>query len=616
MEAQALVRLEALRRRNAKRDWVNKDLYRLLFKLDLFEIAYEKIKSNPGNMTNGTDGITLDGFSYTTIGNMIQSLRDESFQFKPARREYIPKSNGKLRPLGVASPRDKIVQEIIHLILEAIYDSPHGPYFHDSSHGFRPNRSCHSALKEFRLKWTGVVWIIEGDIKSCFDEIDHEVLVSLLKRKIDDDRFLNLIWKSLRAGYLWKREKHDSLCGSPQGSICSPILANIYLHELDDFIESLRQKYEKGSRRKPNRQYRSLCRKRHRILEQNGKQWTGEVKSLTKQMRALPSVATDDPNYVRIKYLRYADDWIVGIIGPRELAETVKTEIREFLWQSLKLQLSEEKTRITHARTEEAFFLGTRLMIGATGPNVKFAIGRSSKGRRYKRRSTGMNPVLKAPIGKLVKRLHEKGFCKSDGTPISKAAWTYLEVDQVVNLYNSILRGLLNYYRFTHNFGSMIRIEYILRFSLAKTLAHKYRISMRKIFCKHGRNLKFQWNLPNGKTRVVCFAENTDWSINTDAYMDSPPQPDLLAWQMRLRTTSKLGFPCLICGSENQIEMHHVRHIRKMGERPPTGFRAVMRKLNRKQIPVCTTCHQKIHSGEYDSIGLNQLAYDFAARPT
>ena len=523
---------------------------------------------------------------------------------------------GVLLPVTVASPRDKIVQEVIHMILEAIYDSPYGPYFHGSSHGFRPNRSCHTALKEFRRKWTGVVWIIEGDIKSCFDEIDHHVLASLLQRKIADNRFLNLIWKSLRAGYLWKREKHDSLCGSPQGSICSPILANIYLHELDEFVESVRQKYEKGQRRKPNREYRSLCRKRQRILESNGKQWTKQVKSLTERMRAIPSVATDDPNYIRVRYLRYADDWIVGIIGPRELAETVKEETRVFLLDSLKLQLSEEKTRITHARTEEAFFLGTRLKIGATGSKAKIAIGRSVKGRQFRRRSTGMNPVLKAPIGKLVDRLHSKGFCRKDGTPTSKVSWTVLEVDQIINLYNSILRGLLNYYRFTNNFGAMIRIEYILRFSLAKTLAHKYRTSMRQVFCKHGRNLHFQWSLPNGKTREVQFAENTDWKINTDAFVETPPQLNLLPWQIRLRTTSKLGYPCLICGSYERVEMHHVRHIRKMGDRRPTGFRAVMRALNRKQIPVCATCHRKIHSGEYDDIRLTDLAYDFAAQPT
>jgi len=208
---------------------VNFDLYRLLYRPELYEVAYQRIKSKPGNMTAGSDGSTLDGFSYQAITDLIGSIRDESFQFKPARRTFIPKANGKMRPLGISSPRDKVVQEVLRLILEAIYDSPRGAYFLDCSHGFRPNRSCHTALREFSSQWTGMTWIIEGDIKSCFDEIDHHTLVGLLRKKIADGRFLNLIWKALRAGYLWGKERRDTLTGSPQGSIISPILANVYL---------------------------------------------------------------------------------------------------------------------------------------------------------------------------------------------------------------------------------------------------------------------------------------------------------------------------------------------------------------------------------------------------
>jgi hypothetical protein len=305
----------------------------------------------------------------------------------------------------------------------------------------------------------------------------------------------------------------------------------------------------------------------------------------------------------------------VGVIGPRTLAESLKQGVKEFLRDVLKLELSEEKTRITHSRSEEAFFLGTRLMIGKAGSEAKLATVRAASGRRFRRRSTGSNPMLKAPINRLVGRLHSKGFCSKDGTPISKVAWTVLEADQVINLYNSILRGLLNYYRFVHNFGSMHRIQYILRFSLAKTLAHKYRTSVRKLFRKHGRNLCFQWKLRDGTIRKVQFAENTDWKNDTNAYVEKPPQLDLLGWQIHLRTTSKLGYPCLICGSNEQVEMHHVRHIRKMGNAKPTGFTAVMRALNRKQVPVCGVCHCKIHSGDYDGIRIADLAYEFAARP-
>ncbi|WP_236031834.1 reverse transcriptase/maturase family protein [Ktedonospora formicarum] len=219
-----LHRLERLRHLNTDRNWVNDDLYRLLYKEDLYIVAYERIKSAPGNMTPGSDGKTIDGISMNMIQQIIEEMRTEQFQFKPVRTVYIPKSNGKMRKLGIPSTRDKIVQEVIRTILECLYDSPHGPYFHETSHGFRPGRSCHTALREIRGKWPALNWFLEGDIQACFDAIDHEVLVSLLRKKIQDERFLNLIWKLLRAGYLDLQEaRHDSLAGTPQGGLATPL---------------------------------------------------------------------------------------------------------------------------------------------------------------------------------------------------------------------------------------------------------------------------------------------------------------------------------------------------------------------------------------------------------
>jgi retron-type reverse transcriptase len=302
MEDKALIRLEAIRRRNAERTWINSDLYRLLYKPDLYELVYERIKSNPGNMTAGVDDTTLDGFSFQFIEGIVHRLQDESFQFKPAKRILIPKANGKKRPLGIPPPTDKVVQGVIHLILEAIYDSPYGAYFHDCSHGFRPGRSCHTALRTFRDEWKGTTWIIEGDIKACFDEIDQKILLDLLRRKIADGRFLNLIGKSLKAGYLLGSECHKPVVGSPQGSTLSPILANIYLHELDDFVLNLKKKWETGKCRKPNPEYNRLSLRRRRLLRKLGGEWTDEIVELTKQLRTLPSLDTHDPEYIRIKY--------------------------------------------------------------------------------------------------------------------------------------------------------------------------------------------------------------------------------------------------------------------------------------------------------------------------
>jgi len=299
-----LTRLEVIRKLNERREWVNQGLYKLLLDKDMYVLAYERMKSKPGNMTPGTDGDTLDGLSMAQIDKLIVTMRDESYQCTPVRTAYIPKSNGKLRKLGIPSTRDKLVQEVVMLILEAVYDSPEGPYFLESSHGFRSSKSCHSALREVQRKWSGVSWFLEGDIKSCFDDINHEILVKLIERKITDQRFINLIWKILKAGYMdLDGTRRDSLAGTPQGGIVSPILANIYLHELDVYIQQLQGELEKGKARKKNLKYHAIGMQRVR-LAQAGKADTDEYRALGQQMRGLPSLDTHDPEFVRIKYVK------------------------------------------------------------------------------------------------------------------------------------------------------------------------------------------------------------------------------------------------------------------------------------------------------------------------
>ncbi|WP_052567960.1 reverse transcriptase domain-containing protein [Ktedonobacter racemifer] len=287
-------RLETLRKLNSNRQWTNDDLYRLMFKEDLYIIAYEQIKSKPGNMTPGTDGETLDGFSLKTIREIIEAMRSESFQFKPVRQSFIPKANGKMRKLGIPSAKDKIVQQAIYMILEAIYDSPHTPYFQETSHGFRPNHSCHTALREIRENWPAINWYIEGDIRACFDEVDHLTLVAILRKKITDERFINLIWKLLNAGYMdLHGTRKDSLVGTPQGSIASPILANVYLHELDKFVEELQTRHEKGKTKARNPLYHRLSEKK-RVMVKQGRTKTDEFRKVVAQMRTLPSRVVND----------------------------------------------------------------------------------------------------------------------------------------------------------------------------------------------------------------------------------------------------------------------------------------------------------------------------------
>lgn len=611
MNHAAFHRLKALEQLNSNRDWKNRDLYRLMFKEDLYIVAYERIKSKPGNMTPGTDGETLDGFSLRVIERIIQEMRDQSFQFKPVRQVFIPKPNDKMRKLGIPTTRDKLVQEVMRMILEAIYDSPKGPYFSDASHGFRRGRSPHTALREFRGKWSAVSWIIEGDIKACFDEIDHNVLERTLRKKIDDERFINLVRKLLNAGYMdMQGPRKDSLAGTPQGGIVSPILANIYLHELDCKVEDMRAKLEKGTGRRPNPAYRKLQSRRSYLIEKGERVDNPALKELTNQMRRVPSMDPNDPNFIRIKYLRYADDWIIGLQGPHSLAEQIKEEIQTFLHDELRLQLSEEKTFITQARKQEAFFLGTSLRTGRGG-EAKIVTSTNKSGILFKRRSTGWETVMKIPTARILKKLAERGLCTTEGKPTAKKGWTLLDVDQIITLFNGINRGYQNYYRFADNFGRMTRIQYILMMSCAKTLAMKLRKSARRLFEEHGKNLTFTIRASDGKKdRKVQFYRNRDWKVNRDGFSTNDQRIDIVQMAVRMRTRSKLGKPCCVCGETNGVVMHHKRYIRKSGGKPLTGFAAIMRALNRKQLPVCGTCHSNIQTGKYNSIALADLAYD------
>jgi len=605
-----LQRLEHLRRLNGDRTWLNNDLYRLLYKEDLYIVAYERIKSAPGNLTAGSDEKTIDGFSLDAIQEIIQDMRTEHFQFKPVRTVYLPKPNGKMRKIGIPSARDKVVQEVIRMILEAIYDSPSGPYFHQASHGFRPNRSCHTALREIRGKWAATNWLVEGDIRACFDEIHHGTLVKLLRKKIKDERFLNLIWKLLRAGYLSiEGARKDSLTGTPQGALVSPILANVYLHELDEKVAEIQSREEKGRKKRPNRLHTRLSARKY-LLYKQGKAETREFRSVVKHIRNIPAVEVNDPDFIRVKYLRYADDWIIGVCGPHHLAERIKEELKGFLAEHLHLTLSEDKTHITHARTQHAQFLGTLLCVGRGG-QPKVVTTTNGSGKTIKRRSTGSEIVMTAPMESLIKRLSQRGFCTTEGSPTTKKGWMHLDADQIVSLYSSINRGIQNYYRFADNFPHLTRIQYILKYSLAKTLAAKFKLSVKQVFSRFGNPFTIPVKAEDGKRdRQVVFYLNSDWEKKRNAFPTSEEPPDLLGGATRMRTRSKLGKACCICASLVEVEMHHVRHIRKMGAKKATGFQAIMQALNRKQIPVCTWCHRKIHRGEYDGMRLSELAYN------
>ncbi|ODM24805.1 reverse transcriptase domain-containing protein [Acetivibrio mesophilus] len=229
-------------------------LYRNLYNPNFYLMAYSNIYSNSGSMTKGLDDKTLSGISYDRINNIILRLKNQSYKPTPVRREYIPKKNGKTRPLGIPSADDKLVQEIVRMMLEQIYE----PIFSKYSHGFRPHRSCHAALIQVQKTFTGVKWFVEGDIKGCFDNIDHHVLIRILRKRIKDEYLISLIWKFLKAGYVDNNIFYNTYSGCAQGSIISPILANIYLNKLDKFVERYKTEFEKGKSRKYNPHYHKI----------------------------------------------------------------------------------------------------------------------------------------------------------------------------------------------------------------------------------------------------------------------------------------------------------------------------------------------------------------------
>ena len=344
------------------------ELYRQLWNRELYLLAYGNLYGNSGAMTPGACGETADGMSEAKIDAIIQAMRHERYRFAPVRRVLIPKKNGKMRPLGLPSWSDKLVGEVVRLLLEAYYE----PQFSDRSHGFRKKRGCHTALREVENMWTGTVWFIEGDVTDCFGKIDHDILIGILAEHIHDNRFLRLIRNMLKAGYLDDWVYYETLSGTPQGGVLSPLLSNIYLNKLDQHVErELIPRYTRGEQRKRNPEYRRIEARRTRARQRGDR---AAVRELTKQMRALPSKDPADPGYRRLRYCRYADDHLLGFIGPKAEAEQIKAELARFLREELKLELNADKTLITHARTCAARFLGYEIIVQHA--DTKFTNGR------------------------------------------------------------------------------------------------------------------------------------------------------------------------------------------------------------------------------------------------
>jgi group II intron reverse transcriptase/maturase len=539
------------------------------------------------------------------IEKIIGKLKDHSYQPNPARRTYIAKKNNaaKTRPLGIPSTDDKLVQEIVRMILEAIYE----PTFSPKSHGFRSERSCHTALTQVRKTFTGVRWVIEGDIKACFDSFDHHVLIDILRKRIKDEYFIALMWKMLKAGYMEQWTYHDTYSGTPQGSGCSPILANIYLNELDSFMEEYKTGFDVQAtkNRNTNPEY-SRIRKNCRTRELKAKrlQFTSrkteraaaitEFKALRKKRLTISPRPFRDTDYRRVQYNRYADDFVIGIIGSKGDAQKVRDDVGNFLKSRLKLTLSEEKTAITHS-SEFVRYLG-----------YDFTVSRSKDAKRDKdgklRKVWYGDVELYLPHEKWFEKLLEYKALKISKDASGNERWKGIHRGKLVNWsdeaivrkYNAEIRGIYNFYRLARNVSVLNDFYFIMKGSMYRTFAAKYKTSFKKIKAQREINGVFSVKYETKSGTKWCELYHDGFEQKEEALfgdVDILPEyriqerPNTLA--KRLRAGS-----CEVCGkSTHDIHMHHVKKLKDLTGR--NEFEVLMMKKRRKSLALCSDCFEK-----------------------
>ena len=560
------------------------ELYRQLFNPQLYLLAYGRIYSNDGAMTPGATRETVDGMSQGKIGRIIDAVRHERYRFSPARRVWIPKKNGKLRPLGLPTWSDKLLGEVVRLLLEAYYE----PVFSDRSHGFRPGRGCHTALREVANTWTGTTWFVEGDVADCFGSLDHEVMTKILAEKIHDNRFLRLMRNMLQAGYLEDWVWNATLSGAPQGGTVSPVLSNIYLHKLDDFVgNTLIPEYTRGETRTRNKEYERVRQACARARKKGDHE---KARELRRRQAFLPSVDCDDPGYRRLHYARYADDTLFGFTGPKAEAEEIKQRLATFLRDELHLELSAGKTLITHARTGAAKFLGYEITTQHSGTSGRKRIN----GGIALRVPTA---VIKARCAPYLER----------GKPAARRALQNLSDHDIVEAYGAKYRGISQYYLLAGDVHRLSRLRWVMETSLLKTLAAKHDSTVSKTAARykavietpHGPRTCFEAvriREGNQKPLVARFggiplkrqknAAITDRAPGRDPY----PRKEIITRLLRNR--------CELCQHSGQVQVHHVARLTDLaypGHGQPAWARLMTAK-RRKSLVVCPPCHDQIHA--------------------
>lgn len=573
-------------------------LFRYLLRPDIYFIAYKNLYSNNGAGTRGINNDTADGFGEEKIAKLIEALKKETYRPNPVRRTYIQKKTSrKQRPLGIPTFSDKLVQEVLRIILEAIYE----PVFLDVSHGFRPNRSCHTALKSIKMEFNGARWFVEGDIKGCFDNIDHHILIGFIANKIKDARIIKLIYSFLKAGYLENWQYHKTYSGTPQGGILSPLLANIYLHELDKFVIRLKEEYDTPQAEQITHEYRELHNELKRI-SWHIKKATGEerehllreYREKHKRLKRTPCTAQTDK---KLKYIRYTDDFLIAVKGIKEDCKMIKQQLSEYISGNLNMELSEEKTLITHS-SEYARFLG-----------YDICVRRCQKIKRLENKPTKMRTLngrveLLVPLkDNILKFIFSKKIAtqKADGR-LFPAHRKYLinSTDlEIVTIYNSELRGICNYYRLAANFNKLGYFAYLMEYSCLKTIAARHKGSISKVIKKY--RYEKNWGIPyetRSGSKVRFFAR---YSARYSECKSSSNYSDAISfaalsygYSINTLENRLKAHVCELCGAADSpsYEIHHVNKLKNL--KGKEHWESVMIAKKRKTLAVCWYCHRYV----------------------
>jgi group II intron reverse transcriptase/maturase len=559
--------------------------------------AWEEIRSNKGSMTAGIDSTVATDIDPERIQRLSERLRSGRYRPKPVRRVYIAKANGKMRPLGIPTLEDRIVQQALRMLREPIFEAD----FYSCSHGFHRNRSTHTALRDVARMFPRTTWTIEGDIVGCFDNIPHGKLMKAVEKRIADEKVLTLIRRFLAAGYMEQWQYHRTYSGTPQGGVLSPLLCNIFLHQLDEHMminlraNETQSKRVKNGRRNP--EYRRIENKVTRLRRQLKQTQESarevlikELTELERQQRKIPYYAKEKQHPSKIGYVRYADDFVIMVQGKKAEAQAIKDAIGKRL-QGMGLALNEEKTKLTHWRYR-VNFLGYQLHGKPT------------------RKGTSIRPILSIPRKKL------QGI--KEALRMVSGYHQIPEADAMVQM-SAMFRGWCNYYRYATapqaTFNDLSRYTW---WRYAHYAARKHRLSIAQMIKQERQARRLGEVKKNGRKRdtfrilvekktvildlfpprtgqIRALATTGQWTVDL-----KPVIP--MNWQSgrslatRAAAVERAKGTCERCGEKPVAHVHHTVPLRGK-----TFLARVMSDHAQRYtaVALCKECHLEVHGGSY-----------------